>query len=81
MKMMNDISIFELLFDDYKSKKVRLIELFASFGSQNLSLKYLGANYEHYKICGWATKSIQAYNDLHIQDYIDYSNEYLESFE
>lgn len=81
MKKMNDISIFELLFDDYKPKNVRLIELFVGFGSQNLSLKYLGANYEHYKICEWATKSIQAYNDLHIQDCIDYSNEYLESFE
>lgn len=75
MKKMNDISIFELLFDDYKPKKVRLIELFAGFGSQNLSLKYLGANYEHYKICEWATKSIQAYNDLHIQDYTDYSKD------
>ena len=75
MKTMNDISIFELLFDDYKPKKVRLIELFAGYGSQNLSLKYLGANYEHYKICEWATKSIQAYNDLHIQDYTDYSKD------
>lgn len=75
MKKMNDISIFELLFDDYKPKNVRLIELFAGFGSQNLSLKYLGANYEHYKICEWATKSIQAYNDLHIQDYTDYSKD------
>lgn len=75
MKKMNDISIFELLFDDYKPKKVRLIELFAGYGSQNLSLKYLGANYEHYKICEWATKSIQAYNDLHTQDYTDYSKD------
>lgn len=71
---MNNLTIFDFLYQEFKSdKKIRLIELFAGYGSQNLALKYLGANYEHYKICEWATKSIQAYNDLHIQDYTDYS--------
>lgn len=54
-------------------KPIRLIELFAGYGSQNFALKYLGANYEHYKICEWAMKSIQAYNDAHIRDYTDYT--------
>ena len=45
----------------------------SGYGSQYLALKYLSANAKHYKICEWATKSIQAYNDLHIQDYFDYS--------
>lgn len=67
-------TIFDFLYPKYKIKKpIRLIELFAGYGSQYLALKYLGTNVEHYKICEWAAKSIQAYNDLHIQDYFDYS--------
>lgn len=49
-------------------KPIRLIELFAGYGSQALSLKYLGANFEHWKISEWAVKSIQAYKDLHFED-------------
>ena len=65
-----------MLYDTYQIKKpIRLIELFAGYGSQALALKYLGVNFEHHKICEWATKSIQAYNDLHIRDYTDYSKE------
>ena len=71
---MNQTTIFDVLYPKYKIiKPIRLIELFAGYGSQYLALKYLGANVKHYKICEWATKSIQAYNDLHIQDYFDYS--------
>lgn len=70
------ITIFDFLYPKYKIKKpIRLIELFAGYGSQYLALKYLGANVKHYKICEWAAKSIQAYNDLHIQDYFDYSGD------
>lgn len=66
------------LFDgDHKltiDKPIRLIELFAGYGSQALALKYLGANFEHWKICEWAVKSIQAYKDLHFgNDNTDYS--------
>lgn len=66
------------LFDgDHKltiNKPIRLIELFAGYGSQALALKYLGANFEHWKICEWAVKSIQAYKDLHFgDDNTDYS--------
>lgn len=69
-------SIFDMLFPKYKiTKPIRLIELFAGYGSQYLALKYLGTNVKHYKICEWAIKSIQAYNDLHIQDYFDYSGD------
>ena len=66
------------LFDgDHKltiDKPIRLIELFAGYGSQALALKYLGANFEHWKICEWAVRSIQAYKDLHFgDDNTDYS--------
>ena len=57
-------------------KPIRLIELFAGYGSQALALKYLGANYESWKICEWAVKSIKAYKDLHCgDDNTDYSAE------
>lgn len=68
--------MFDLLYDNYViTKPIKLIELFAGYGSQNLALKYLGANYKHHKIVEWAVKSIEAYNDIHIQDYTDYSKE------
>lgn len=73
---MYQTTIFDIMYPKYKiTKPIRLIELFAGYGSQYLALKYLGANVKHYKICEWAVKSIQAYNDLHIQDYFDYSGD------
>lgn len=68
------INFFDI-YNKYKIKKpIRLIEFFAGFVSQNLSLKYLGVKYESYKICEWAVKSIQAYKDLHFaEDNTDYS--------
>ena len=57
------------------TKPIRLIECFAGYGSQALSLKYLGVPFEHHRICEWAVKSIQAYKDLHMtDDDTDYSN-------
>lgn len=63
---MESMSIFDFIYDEYKIKnKIRLIELFAGYGSQALALKYLGAKFEHYKICEWAVNSIIAYASLH----------------
>lgn len=61
------VSIFDFIYDKYKiTKPIRLIELFSGYGSQALALKYLGVEFEHYKTCEWAVKSIKAYNDLHM---------------
>lgn len=58
-----------MLYPTYKfTKPIRLIELFAGYGSQALALKYLGVPFEHWKICEWAVKSIQAYKDIHFPD-------------
>lgn len=71
---MNQMSIFDELYPKYKiTKPIRLIELFAGYGSQALALKYLGVEFEHWKICEWAVKSIQAYKDMHFEDNRDYS--------
>lgn len=56
-------------------KPIRLIELFAGYGSQHFALKYLGTNFESWKTCEWAVKSIQAYKDAHFEyDTNDYSS-------
>lgn len=66
---MKQTSIFDILYSDYKiTKPIRLIELFAGYGSQALALKYLEVPFEHWKICEWAVKSIQAYKDIHFTD-------------
>ena len=67
--MNNQLNIFDFLYPNYKiTKPIRLIELFAGYGSQALALKYLGVNFEHWKISEWAIKSIQAYKDMHFPD-------------
>lgn len=68
-------SIFDNLYPKYKiTKPIRLIEFFAGYGSQALALKYLGLSFEHWKICEWAVKSIQAYKDIHFtNDNTNYS--------
>ena len=74
---MKQTTIFDLLYEPFKiNKPIRLIELFGGYGSQALALKYLGANYESYKLCEWAIKSIQAYKDIHMEnDNTDYSKD------
>jgi DNA (cytosine-5)-methyltransferase 1 len=72
--MTQQINLFEGLIPRYKVKKpIRLIEMFAGIGSQYQALKNLGVNVEHHRIVEWQVNSIQTYNDIHIQDYNDYS--------
>lgn len=73
---MDNLSIFEVLYPTFKIKKpIRLIELFAGYGSQALALEYLGIPFEHWKICEWNYKSFEAYKKLHTNDDTDYSKE------
>lgn len=66
---MGQSSIFEFMYDTYKiTKPVRIIELFAGYGSQHLALTYLGVDVKGHKIVEWAVPSIQAYKDLHYGD-------------
>lgn len=63
------MNIFDFLYPKYKiNKPIKLIELFAGYGSQALALKYLGVPFTHHRICEWAIPSIIAYCDLHIDD-------------
>lgn len=70
------ISLFDGANKFIIDKPIRLIELFAGYGSQHFALKYLGVECESYKICEWAVKSIQAYKDAHFKDdNTDYSKD------
>ena len=75
----NQLTIFDELYPKYKiTKPIRLIEMFSGYGSQALALKYLGVPFEHWKICEWAIKSIQAYKDIHNEELItkvEFTNE------
>ena len=62
-------TIFDAIYPKYQiTKPIRLIELFGGYGSQALALKYLGVEFEHWKLVEWAVKSIQAYKDIHFTD-------------
>ena len=62
-------TIFDILYQKFKiNKPIRLIELFGGYGSQALALKYLGVEFEHWRLVEWAVKSIQAYKDIHFPD-------------
>lgn len=77
---MENISIFDMMYDEYKIEKpIRLIECFAGYGSQALALKYLGANFEHWKICEWAVNSIIAYASIHRKELKNYGINYCEN--
>ena len=74
---MEQLNMFDMLWERYKiTKKIRLCTLFSGYDSQALALKYLGVDFEHYKTCEWALKSIQALKDLHFgEDHTDYSKD------
>lgn len=62
------VSFFDGNEDFHFNKPIRLIEFFSGYGSQALALKELGVKFEHWRICEWAIKSIQAYKDNHFSD-------------
>lgn len=75
------VSFFDGNEDFHFNKPIRLIEFFAGYGSQALALKELGVKFEHWKICEWAVKSIQAYKDNHFSDDTkDYSQYFISDY-
>lgn len=71
---MQEQTIFDLMYPRFVlNKPIRLIELFAGIGSQATAMKRLGLNFERWRICEWAVKSILAYKNLHSEDQKDYS--------
>ena len=60
------LTIFDILCEEVKiTKPIRLIELFAGYGSQAMALKRIGAEFEHYKVVEFDKFAINSYNAVH----------------
>ena len=51
------------------NKPIRLIELFAGYGSQAMALRNIGADFEHYKAVEFDKYAIASYNAVHGTDF------------
>ena len=47
------------------TNKIRLIELFGGIGSQAMSLRDIGANFEHYRLVEFDKHAVASYNAIH----------------
>lgn len=67
---MDQMSIFDYLRNDFSvNNKIRLIELFAGYGSQAMALRNLGADFEHYRVVEFDKYAIASYNAVHGTDF------------
>lgn len=68
--MGQQLTIFDELCDKFSiTKPIRLIELFAGYGSQAMALKRAGANFEHYRVVEFDKYAIKSYNAVHGTDF------------
>lgn len=67
---MNQINIFDIMRQPVQiTKPIRLIELFAGYGSQAMALKRIGAKFEHYRVVEFDKYAIASYNAVHGTDF------------
>lgn len=68
--MGQQLTIFDELCDKFSiTKPIRLIELFAGYGSQAMALKRAGAKFEHYRVVEFDKYAIKSYNAVHGTDF------------
>lgn len=66
----NQMSIFDYIRKPIRiTKPIRLIELFAGYGSQAMALKRIGAKFEHYRVVEFDKYAIASYNAVHGTDF------------
>jgi DNA (cytosine-5)-methyltransferase 1 len=66
----NQMSIFDFTREPISiTKPIRLIELFAGYGSQAMALKRIGAKFEHYRVVEFDKYAIESYNAAHGTDF------------
>lgn len=66
----NQMSIFDFIRETISiTKPIRLIELFAGYGSQAMALKRIGAKFEHYRVVEFDKYAIASYNAVHGTDF------------
>lgn len=62
----NQMSIFDFVRQPISiDKTIRLIELFAGYGSQAMALKRIGADFEHWRVVEFDKYAIASYNAVH----------------
>ena len=67
---MNQITFFDLTMPMIKiDKPIRLVELFAGYGSQAMALERLGVDFEHYRVVEFDKYAIASYNAVHGTDF------------
>lgn len=68
--MEEQISMWDMLRQPFEiDKPIRLIELFAGYGSQAMALKRLGADFETWKVVEFDKYAIASYNAVHQTDF------------
>lgn len=66
MNEYGQFDIFDYISEPVTIKKpIRLIELFAGYGSQAMALKRIGAKFEHYRVVEFDKYAIASYNAVH----------------
>ena len=66
MTMGQQMTLFDFTRTDIEvNKPIRLIELFAGYGSQAMALRNLGANFEHYRAIEFDKYAMASYNAIH----------------
>lgn len=64
--MQGQVDIFDYIREPISiTKPIRLIELFAGYGSQAIALKRIGADFEHYRVVEFDKYAIASYNAVH----------------
>ena len=67
---MEQLTIFDELCDEFRiTKPIRLIELFAGYGSQAMALERLGADFTHHKVIEFDKFAVNSYNAVHGTDF------------
>lgn len=67
---MQQITLFDIIREPISiTKPIRLIELFAGYGSQAMALKRIGAKFEHYRVVEFDKYAIASYNAVHGTDF------------
>ena len=67
---MDQITLFDMTMPMIKiDKPIRLLEIFAGYGSQAMALRNLGANFETYRVVEFDKYAIASYNAVHGTDF------------
>ena len=63
---MEQMTLWDMTRKPFKiDKRIRLIELFAGYGSQAMALERLGADFEHYRAIEFDKYAMASYNAVH----------------